>query len=290
MKSIEMSISDRAMLNRSAGESFPYAEALTVIEVPIKQIKRAIIESEKYGTKLRVTKNGKSTYTHKALISHRHPLCPDIVKSISSLPMLDWMVTDLIVNMEIPVESLPTWSMERKLPDGSYDSGWMTVRVYQRIVGRTYQQRGETDTFTPEASDTEKVGDVRIYFDIDVNSTFVPPQCRLDGRATAVDTAYANAAQRAIEKQAEQHNALKTEVPLISISDEEIELQAAISKYRNTIAEHNKTVDDLKYKVANAKKPETKAAAEKEYSEAMGVLETMKAELEAKEKELDAID
>lgn len=286
-----MSFEDEQLLQKLSGNSYSYAEALTTVQVPVSAILLHRTVNEKYDTKLVTTRNGKSVYTHKAVILHSDPRCPKILKSIKSIGILDWQIDPLVQNYGIAMESIPTMTSYMQLPNGDYDCMLLTVTVLQRIIGQTYQDR-KGEIFTPEPSEdgSQKIGDTRFYFDIDPVDAYKLPNYIQQMKVQAMTQAEAVANQRAVEENNRRQMAARTEIPMISISDEEIDARSKINKIKNTIAEHNRNLEDLKAKAEDKKLTEAKRnAAQAEYTAAIDTLKGYENELETATKALEEL-
>lgn len=292
MSQVNMSYEDSKLLDRLSGKDFPYAEALVKVDVPIKAILLDRVPDSKYGTTLRTTRNGKSTYTHKAVILHSDPRCPEILKDINSIGMLDWQVSPIVNNFELTEASLPTMTRAMKLPTGEYDCAMLTISVLQRIVGQSYQARdGEIFVPQPSTDGSTRIGDTRVYFDIDPVDSLVLPNYVQQARIQAMVTASAEASQRIIEENTRKQQTARVEIPRIKLSDAEIEARGKLVTIKNSIAEHNALLDELKAKSENNKLSDDKLKAAKDkYAQALEVSKDYELQLSQAQAELDSIE
>ncbi|MFA6754623.1 MAG: hypothetical protein WCR68_02160 [Candidatus Dojkabacteria bacterium] len=272
-----MNYEEKSLLSRLAGEQFSYGESLTMVEVPISAIvvDRVITDTN---SKLRTTKNGKSDYTHSAAILHKDSRCPDELKTINSLGLLDWQVAPILVNHQIDEGSLPTITRARQIAEGVYDCALLKVTVVQRIVGETYQRKGGEPFTTIETPDYP-AGTVRLYYEVSPVDALTLPNYVQDAKLSALVTASAASAQRQIEENAAKQRMGRTVIPKFEISEEKLAARKAASGFRNVIAEKNSELIELTSKLSSAKTADAKVKIEEAISKVNSEIESKSAEL-----------
>jgi hypothetical protein len=289
MANVNMSIQDTKLMERLAGEEYPYAEAITAIKVPIEGIQLDRIISDKYDTKIRTSKNGKADITHSAVLLHDHSLMPDRLKEIGSLSLYDFHIARIPQDYQIAEEMIPMYTAAEIKDDGSYDCAFLKVLAVQRIVGNTYQRKGgDPFVISPSEDGRYDIGDVKLSYEVSPLMPFTLPNYVRRIMLSDDSKAKAEANMRKIEAMQLKQQQARTAIPDLRTSDEEKAARIEINKLKNAIAEHNALIDSTQAQLDSGKLTPAKAkTAEEKIGTLNEELKTFKSQLADAESKIE---
>lgn len=276
--------SDAALLSRLSGK-LPYADALTTVRVPVEVIES--IRSDKFEPL--TTKNGKSEYTHRAVLLIEHDLFPPEMLHLQNLLILDWLMEKMLGPNGITEETITMLTRARRLPDGNLDCAFIMCSISQRTMGK-YYQHGDRPEFKHEPTAEKPEGSQQFFIDPLPINALTPPIWVQDKYVTAIANETAKATQIRLDKKVaveEMRRAVRANRK--AVSKEELEMVNKVESLRDIVADHNTNVNKLKAIQEAATVAADKKQAASDVVKATEELDAANAELTKAQEELKLI-
>lgn len=277
---------DAALLKRYSGK-LPYADAMTVLRVPIAVIQDAIngnfepIKSE----------NGRHIRSHNVIFLPEHPQFPDELADLTNMFLWDWEVDLIAQRSGMTVNQLPMMTSADENDDGTYDCAFLRVAVCQRTIGNMYQFK-EKKAFDhkPTERNGYKMGEQHIFTEMSQLDPIRMPKSVTTTFRTEAAKAMAAADQQRINKrialdEQRKRSALNTKI----ITAEESEKTRKLFDLEDALAEHNNTLDVAKAELEAATTDAKKKAATAKVAEASSAVESYTEQIKTIKEELEAI-